>query len=73
MLARLKRVTRSARVVLVWSSSRNRWVKSDLSVLRASCPLCGSRKGVPCRGPLGYKSSTHYVRRDLAKEISKGP
>lgn len=73
-LAMVQTVEQNVRVVLVWSSTRNRYVKSDRSVLFARCPVCKSKKMEPCVGPRGYHGTTHYKRRAKAKRfIRRGP
>lgn len=68
----VKQITEVSQAVLVWSDVRRRYVKGDRCVLLIDCPQCGSRKGEPCRGPHGYRGSTHYVRRYLINPKMQG-
>jgi hypothetical protein len=42
------------------------WFRTHLCVLVSPCsyPGCKAKRGQPCKGPDGYKSGTHYMRRD---------
>lgn len=52
-------------------SLRGRYLRTDRSVIRAACSLCGAFIGEPCfskrEGFKVYHATTHYVRRNLAK------
>jgi hypothetical protein len=43
------------------------WIRTDRSVLVAPCSACEAKVGDPCLGRSGPTSTTHFVRRDEAK------
>ena len=49
-------------------SIRGRWLMTDESAVRVTCPVCKSVPGVPCRGSQkswrSYATTTHHQRRD---------
>src|SRR5262245_24224513 len=52
-------------------NERGRYVRTDMSVIRAECPRCRALVGEPCfrrthGGTRVYRAGTHYVRREAA-------
>lgn len=71
--AREYKISRTTGVtVLVWSRDHHRYVRGDRSIVEVACPVCGSRRGLPCQGGAdgspkrSYHGWTHHQRRRAA-------
>lgn len=56
------------------------WIRTDTSVVKVACAMCGAAVGEPCRRlhpgasklrePMEWTSTTHYPRRNAAKRTA---
>lgn len=45
------------------------YLRGCFSVNLVACSRCGAKLGEPCLGKYGYKTDTHFYRRDDAKKV----